>query len=691
MRKLLPAVLLLAACANAPDADVRDVRPTQMERDDKITVELRAPLARAGAPTTVTLDQIAVDGAPLKLAARAVGRDGANTSRVLFDVDGALQARIEKMGGHLLAPTTVTVEQTIDGKVYAWKSAPGSPFEVDLFPRSLHKMGQQLAERANRGAGGLWDWLGVDVAAITGGVQVKDLVSRSVFENLDRDAFFARFDTPPLDGAINKAEAHVGQPGGLTEEQFARLDKNHDGLINQWEAEGSEQDGLAAKAGLAVGDVITQADGKPIATTDDLAAAWQRADAAKADRVTVTVTRAGQPATIALPLAGHPSSIPAWLLFALVMALAAGLIALPVPVIGGLIVVWERKISAYMQSRIGPNRVGPGGWLQWLADGLKLIMKEDIIPTQADPILFRASPYLAFVGLFLVFMVLPFTQWIIVADLNIGLLFLLSVTSLVVVSIIMGGWSSNSKWSLLGGMRSAAQIISYELPASVALLQIAVLTGSLSTEAIVRAQGGAPWNWYLFRSPFTFVAFFIYFISALAEGNRTPFDLPEAESELVSGYNTEYSGFRFSLFPLVEWVNLFVIGAVAGMLFCGGWLIPGLTLAQQDAHWYWQLVGFGLYLAKILVFVFIIIWIRWTLPRFRVDQMMNLCWKFFIPISFACFVAVLAWAWIAPPWLDMAVRVLTFVVGGVVPAFIFIRRVQYNRSRYRELKLNPLL
>ena len=523
-----------------------------------------------------------------------------------------------------------------------------------------------------------------------GGVQVKDVVSRNIFGTLDRDAFFAKFDNPPLDGKVSRTEARVGQPGGLTEEQFARLDKNHDGFIATYEAEGAEEDGLAVKAGLAVGDVITQAQGKPVASLDDLAAAWSRAESTRADRVDVTVSRAGQTQAIALPLAGHPSPLPSWIIFALCMALAAGLIALPVPVIGGLIVVWERKISAYMQSRIGPNRVGPGGWLQWLADGLKLIMKEDIIPTQADPILFRASPYLAFVGLFLVFMVLPFTQWVIVADLNIGLLFLLSVTSLVVVSIIMGGWSSNSKWSLLGGMRSAAQIISYELPASVALLTIATLTGSLSTEAIVRMQGGAPWNWYLFRNPFTFIAFFIYFISALAEGNRTPFDLPEAESELVSGYNTEYSGFRFSLFPLVEWVNLFVIGAVAGTLFCGGWRIPHLALAAQDAHWYWQLAGFGLFLVKILAFVFVIIWIRWTLPRFRVDQMMNLCWKYFIPISFACF-GVLAFSWLAPSWLDQAVRWLTFVVGGVVPFGLFIARVRYNRSRYRELNLNPLL
>jgi NADH-quinone oxidoreductase subunit H len=347
-----------------------------------------------------------------------------------------------------------------------------------------------------------------------------------------------------------------------------------------------------------------------------------------------------------------------------------------------------------MQSRLGPNRVGPGGWLQWLADGLKLLMKEDIVPTDADPYLFKASPYLAFIGLFLTFVVMPFSHFLIVSDLNIGLLFLLSVTSLVVVSIIMGGWSSNSKWSLLGGMRSAAQIISYELPASVALLTVATYAGSLSTQKIVYEQGGLPWNWFLFRSPFTFVAFFIWFISALAEGNRTPFDLPEAESELVSGYNTEYSGFRFSLFPMVEWVNLFVIGAVATMLFLGGWNIPGLTdMSLLEQHWYLDALAFAIFLVKDIAIIFVIIWIRWTLPRFRVDQMMNLCWKYFIPISFANFIGVLLWAWAIHEvhFLDLAMRWTMFGVFGVAFSFWFAGRVMFNRNKYQDLVLNNAL
>jgi NADH-quinone oxidoreductase subunit H len=474
----------------------------------------------------------------------------------------------------------------------------------------------------------------------------------------------------------------------MSDSDWKRLDGNHDGKIELYELEAHDSDnGLAAAAGLKVGDIIAKAHGRPVTTVGQLEAAWQT----DADQVMIEVQRGSGTQTIGLPRAGAPSPLPAWLIFALVLAIAAGVIALPVPLIAGLVVVWERKVSAYMQSRIGPNRVGPGGWLQWLADGIKLIIKEDIVPTDADPILFRMSPYLAFVGMFLTFIVLPFSHLLIVSDLNIGLLFLLSVTSLMVVSIIMGGWSSNSKWSLLGGMRSAAQIISYELPASVALLTIATLTGSLSTQKIVEAQGGWPWEWYLFANPFTFCAFFIYFVSALAEGNRTPFDLPEAESELVSGYNTEYSGFRYSLFPMVEWVNVFIIAAVATMLFLGGWRLPGVSTKMMEDHWALDLLGFAWFMFKDIMVIFVIIWIRWTLPRFRVDQMMNLCWKYFIPFSFVGFVGILAWAWLVPPIVSYAVKVIMFGIFGVGFGSWFFGRVRYNSRHYSDLVLNEPL
>ena len=257
----------------------------------------------------------------------------------------------------------------------------------------------------------------------------------------------------------------------------------------------------------------------------------------------------------------HPALTPAAIALAVMTGVALLILLLVAPATG-LLVVWERKIAGRMQSRFGPNRVGPAGWLQWLADALKLIRKEDLVPTDADPILFKLAPYLAWAGIFATFVVLPLSEFAIVADLNIGILYLTSVTTFTVIGIVMGGWASNSKWSLLGGMRSAAQIISYELPASIALLSVVVAAGTLAPQAIVRAQGGLPPDWFVFRSPFTFVAFFIYFISALAEGNRTPFDLPEAESELVAGFTTEYSGFRWSIFSLAEWTNIYVMSAI---------------------------------------------------------------------------------------------------------------------------------
>ena len=658
--------------AAAPDAPVRDVRPTKLQRGDKFLVEGSGAVFRVGAPTTVTFDNIwDVNKQPIKLTARAVSPD-----RVIAAADARLELLVG--GLHVERWTTVSVEQTVDGKLYKNSSDPRELFEMNLFPHNLLHLANGYAAKA---AGGeITGWLGMTVQAAPGGVKVTSLQQK-----FDADVLMHQYDRPPLDGVISKDEAKAG---GMTDEEWKRLDSDKNGLVPLYEIEErNTENGLAANSGLKVGDLITKANDVPVSTLGQLEDAWQ----GEAGKVTVEATRAGAVIKADLPTAGHPEPFPAWIILAIVLALAAGVVALPVPIIAGLVVVWERKVSAYMQSRIGPNRVGPGGWLQWLADGLKLLMKEDIVPTEADPYLFKASPYLAFIGVFCTFLVLPFSHYLIVSDLNIGLLFLLSVTSLVVVSIIMGGWSSNSKWSLLGGMRSAAQIISYELPASVALLTIATLTGSLSTQKIVEAQGGAPWNWYLFANPFTFCAFFIWFISALAEGNRTPFDLPEAESELVSGYNTEYSGFRFSLFPLVEWVNLFVIGTVGGMLFLGGWRIPMVSLQTQDSSGWWQLAGFAVFLSKILAIIFVTIWIRWTLPRFRVDQMMNLCWKYFIPFSFVCFVGVLAWSWLAPPLLVTLTRYAMFAVFGLGFGVWFIRRVLFNSSRYTDLVLNDAL
>jgi NADH:ubiquinone oxidoreductase subunit H len=681
--KRIGAVALIAAATLAgcgklpPEAALRDVRPTKLERGEKMLVEASGPIFSVGAPTTLTFNNI--DGIDQKLVtvpARAVSAD-----RVVVDADERLE---QALGGyHVRVNSSVTVTQTVEGKSYANSSNPREPFDFDLFPRNL----LNLAIKWSHSNGGeIVDWLGMKIRAVEGGLLVTDVARK-----FDKDAFLSKYDKPPLNGEISHEEMLAGN---MTDAEFARLDVNHDGTIDASDLEEIEEknpaDSLAAQSGVRTGDLITKANDQPVVTLAEMEKAWQPQN----DKVTLSITRGEAEKTIALPTAGKPDILPAWLILALVLLGAATVVALPVPLIAGLVVVWERKVSAYMQSRLGPNRVGPGGWLQWLADGLKLLMKEDIVPTDADPYLFKASPYLAFIGLFLTFVVMPFSHYLIVSDLNIGLLFLLSVTSLVVVSIIMGGWSSNSKWSLLGGMRSAAQIISYELPASVALLTVATFAGSLSTQKIVYEQGGLPWNWYLFRSPFTFAAFFIWFISALAEGNRTPFDLPEAESELVSGYNTEYSGFRFSLFPMVEWVNLFVIGAVASMLFLGGWNIPMVTdMRLIETHWWLDAIGFAIFIVKDIAIIFVIIWIRWTLPRFRVDQMMNLCWKYFIPISFANFVAVLLWAWAIHEahWLDLAMRWAMFGTFGVGFTVWFTSRVLFNHSKYQDLVLNNAL
>jgi NADH-quinone oxidoreductase subunit H len=309
----------------------------------------------------------------------------------------------------------------------------------------------------------------------------------------------------------------------------------------------------------------------------------------------------------------------------------------------GLASYVERRIAARMMSRVGPNRVGPQGLFQFMADGLKLITKEDLIPVGSDSMLFRVAPYLVFAGMLGTFAALPFSARLIAADLNVGILYILAITTLVVVGIILGGWSSNSKWAVFGGLRSAAQIVSYEIPVGLAILCVVLLSGSLSTQSIIAAQGGMPWNWFVFHSPFAFIAFFIYCTGALAEGNRTPFDLPEAESELVAGYCTEYSGFRFVVFFFAEWANLWIMSAVAAVCFLGGWRIPCVSVAETAAHWYWVLAGAAIFAAKTLALVFFVIQVRWTLPRLRMDQMMTLCWKYLIPMAFISILGTMTW------------------------------------------------
>ena len=303
----------------------------------------------------------------------------------------------------------------------------------------------------------------------------------------------------------------------------------------------------------------------------------------------------------------------------------------------------ELKVSSFIQDKTGPMGQGPGlhagkwGLLQPVADGLKLFFKEDIIPLSADRPLFILAPFLIFIGAFVSIIAVPFGEKIIVTDMNIGIFYILGVGSLAVIAIILAGWSSNNKWALYGGMRSAAQIISYEIPAGISLVVVIMLTSSLNMQEIISYQSGGLFSWIIFDNPFMPIVFVIYFISALAETNRTPFDLPESESELVAGFVTEYSGARYSFFFLSEYANMFVVSAVAVTAFLGGWQSP------FPNHFNGPVWSMFWMISKTFFLIFVMIWIRWTVPRLRVDQLMHMCWKVFIPIGLFNVFGVAIW------------------------------------------------
>ncbi|MEW6095904.1 MAG: NADH-quinone oxidoreductase subunit NuoH [bacterium] len=313
-------------------------------------------------------------------------------------------------------------------------------------------------------------------------------------------------------------------------------------------------------------------------------------------------------------------NIPFFVLTIAIMLVVAGIVAGFVAINTMMLVLAERKIAAHMQDRLGPMRVGFHGILQTVADAIKLVLKENLMPKVADKVMFFLAPIIVFAPAIMLYVVLPWSPGVIVRDLNIGLLYLLAVGSIGVIGIIMAGWASGNKYSLLGGMRSAAQVVSYEVAMILSILGVIMIVGSLKMGNIVEAQKDI---WYICWQP---LGFLLYLISATAECNRAPFDIPEAESELVAGFHTEYGGIKFAMFFLAEYANIFVISAVCATLFLGGWQgIPELPIKVPPICWF---------LAKTYTIVFVIMWLRWTYPRVRVDQLMTFGWKFLVPLGF---------------------------------------------------------
>jgi NADH-quinone oxidoreductase subunit H len=321
--------------------------------------------------------------------------------------------------------------------------------------------------------------------------------------------------------------------------------------------------------------------------------------------------------------------------------------------------IWlERKVSARMQDRLGPTRTGGKfGWLQSLADTIKLLTKEDTIPTGADRMLFRLAPYVAFCATFVAYVALPFSKGLVGYETNVAAFFMLAVLSSEVFGVILAGYASGSKWSLFGGIREAAQVVSYEVPRAICVLIPIMVAGTLNLSLIAEDQTGYFWQWNLFHDPFTFVAFVIFFICATASCKRAPFDLAEAESELVAGFHTEYSGLRWSFFFMAEYASMFAAAALASLLFLGGWHTGFLPFEASERF------GFGGHLLNVTVLVlkgwfliFVMMWMRWSLPRLRIDQVMMTCLKYFLPISCVLFAGAALWLLLAPAWLENAWR-----------------------------------
>ena len=346
-----------------------------------------------------------------------------------------------------------------------------------------------------------------------------------------------------------------------------------------------------------------------------------------------------------------------WLSYTLA-AVIQGTLLITFVAVGALVFIWlERKVSGRIQDRLGPTRVGGKfGWLQSLADGLKLITKEDLMPADADALLFRVAPYVSFCASFTAYFALPFAYNWVGLRLNVGVFFIIAVIGLEVFGVILAGYSSASKWSLFGAMREAAQVVSYEVPLGICIVVPVLLAGTMDLVSIAELQRGWFKNWFVFHDPFTFIVFWVYFTCATASVNRAPFDLAEAESELVAGFHTEYSGLRWSFFFMAEYGSMFAVSGLATILFFGGWNgpIPVVHWLGWDHSHYFALhylanfLGMLNFMFKSSMGVLLMMWVRWTLPRLRIDQVMKTCLKYCTPIAAVMFLGAVLWKYELP-------------------------------------------
>ena len=366
-----------------------------------------------------------------------------------------------------------------------------------------------------------------------------------------------------------------------------------------------------------------------------------------------------------------------WLGYVLAAAVHIVLL-IHVVAVGALIFIWlERKVAGRIQDRLGPTRVGGKfGWLQTLADGIKLIAKEDITPKDADPLLFKLAPYVSFAASFSAYMALPFANGWAAQEVNVAVFFIVAVLGVEIFGVILAGYASGSKWSLFGAMREAAQVVSYEVPIGLCVVVPVLIVGSMNLVTIGEAQAGLLTNWLIFHDPATFCIFFVYFTCAVASVNRAPFDLAEAESELVAGFHTEYSGLRWSFFFMAEYGSMFLVSGLAAILFYGGWngpipifhwlpgffgldAAPGGGWAYVQGETSWRVLGyiaqvFGVlnFIIKSCLFVIVMMWVRWTLPRLRIDQVMTTCLKYCVPLGAAFFVGAMFWKLLGIPFIN---------------------------------------